>query len=71
MRTERVLEGIAGRSGSFNTVAFSADGTSVFAGGRYVDNAGIIQIRRWSMTGAPAADIPVAMPYPTLHPFPQ
>jgi WD40 repeat protein len=59
-RLERDLEGAAGKSGSFNVVAFGADGTSVFGAGSYLDAAGTVEIRRWPLAGGPATDIPVA-----------
>jgi uncharacterized caspase-like protein len=60
MRFERDLDGAPGKSGSFNVVAFSSDGGSVFAGGSYLDATGTVQIRRWPLTGGGAVDIPVA-----------
>ena len=60
MKFDRDLEGAAGRTGSFNAVAFSADGASVFGGGSYLDNDNIVQIRRWPLGGGAARDIPVA-----------
>ncbi len=60
MKFDRDLEGAAGRTGSFNVVAFSADGTAVFGGGSYLDNRNIVQIRRWPLAGGAARDIPVA-----------
>ena len=64
MRFERDLDGAPGRGGSFNVVAFSPDGGSVFGGGSYLDASGTVQIRRWPLgnggTGSGAADIPVA-----------
>ncbi|MSP00497.1 MAG: hypothetical protein EXR07_05520 [Acetobacteraceae bacterium] len=60
MRFERDLEGAAGKTGSFNVVVFSADGGAVYGGGSYLDRTGIVQIRRWPVTGGVAIDIPVA-----------
>ncbi len=57
---ERDLEGAPGKTGSFNAVAFSTDGAAVFGGGSYLDNGGIVQIRRWPLAGGTASDSPVA-----------
>jgi len=59
-RLDRDLEGAAGRTGSFNVVAFAADGGTVFGAGSYLDAGGTVQIRRWSLSGGASADIPVA-----------
>jgi WD40 repeat protein len=59
-RPERDLEGAAGKTGSFNVVAFAADGSTVFGAGSYLDAAGVLEIRRWSLNGGAAIDIPVA-----------
>jgi WD40 repeat protein len=59
-RFERDLEGAPGKTGSFNVVAFSTDGGTVFGGGSYLDTAGTVQIRRWPLAGGTAIDIPVA-----------
>ncbi len=59
-RLDRDLEGAAGRTGSFNVVAFAADGGTVFGAGSYLDAAGTVQIRRWPLNGGAATDIPVA-----------
>ncbi len=59
-RFERDLDGAAGKNGSFNVVAFSGDGTTVFGAGSYIDMAGTTEIRRWKLNGGAAADIPVA-----------
>ena len=56
----RELEGAAGKSGSFNVVAFSADGTSVFGAGSYLNADSIVEIRRWPLSGGPGVDIPAA-----------
>jgi hypothetical protein len=60
MRLERDLEGAAGKAGSFNVVAFSADGGTVSGAGSYIDAAGKVQIRQWPLKGGAATDIPVA-----------
>jgi uncharacterized caspase-like protein len=60
MRFERDLEGAAGKTGSFNVVAFSPDGGTLFGAGSYLDAAGVVQIRRWSLSGGATADIAVA-----------
>ena len=60
MKFERDLEGMQGKTGSFNVVAFSPDGNAVFGAGSYLDAAGTVQIRRWSLPGGAATDIPVA-----------
>lgn len=59
-RFERDLEGAPGKTGSFNVVAFAADGTTVFGAGSYLDASGTVEIRRWPLSGGAAADIPVA-----------
>jgi WD40 repeat protein/uncharacterized caspase-like protein len=59
-RFERDLDGTPGKTGSFNVVAFSADGGTVFGAGSYLDAAGTVEIRRWPFNGGAAADIPVA-----------
>ena len=59
-RLDRDLEGAAGRNGSFNVVAFAADGGTVFGAGSYLDAAGTVQIRHWPLNGGTASDVPVA-----------
>ncbi len=59
-RFDRDLEGTTGKSGSFNVVAFSLDGSTLFAAGSYLDAAGTVEIRRWPLNGGTASDIPVA-----------
>jgi hypothetical protein len=59
-RTDRDLEGAPGKTGSFNVVAFSSDGGTVFGAGSYLDAAGTVEIRRWPLTRGAASDIPVA-----------
>ena len=59
MRLERTLEGVAGKSGSFTSVAFAADGGAVFGGGDYRD-ASTVYIRRWSLPNGAGTDIPAA-----------
>ena len=60
MRFVRDLDGAAKNSGSFNTVAFSADGGTVFAAGSYLDPKGTVQIRHWPLNGGAGTDSPVA-----------
>jgi WD40 repeat protein len=59
-RADRDLEGTLGKTGSFNVVAFSSDGGTVFGAGSYLDNSGTVEIRRWSLNRGAAIDIPVA-----------
>ncbi len=59
-RFERDLEGTAGRTGSFNVVAFSSDGGTVFGAGSYLNATGTVEIRRWPLLRGAATDIPVA-----------
>jgi len=60
MRFERDLEGMPGKTGSFNVVAFAADGSALFGAGSYLDATSTVEIRRWPLAGGPATDIPVA-----------
>ena len=59
-RADRDLEGTPGKTGSFNVVAFSADGGTVFGAGSYLDATGTVEIRRWPLARGAATDIPVA-----------
>ena len=59
-RLDRELEGASGKAGSFNVVAFAADGSSVFGAGSYLDAAGTVQIRHWLLNGGGATDVSVA-----------
>jgi WD40 repeat protein len=59
-RADRDLEGTPGKTGSFNVVAFSSDGATVFGAGSYLDAAGTVEIRRWLLNKGVAIDIPVA-----------
>jgi WD40 repeat protein len=55
------LQGVAGgRTGSFDFVAFSADGKSVLAAGSYKDAAGQRYIRRWALDSRTASETAVA-----------
>jgi WD40 repeat protein len=60
MRFDHDLEGAPGKSGSFNVVAFSPDGSSLFGAGSYLDSSGVVQIRHWALVAGAAVDIPVA-----------
>jgi WD40 repeat protein len=60
LRPDRDLEGAPGLGGSFNVVAFSLDGTALFAAGSYLDNNSTVLIRRWQLAGGAAVDVPVA-----------
>ncbi len=50
-RFDRDLDGAPGKTGSFNVVAFAADGGAVFGAGSYLDAAGTVDIRRWPLNG--------------------
>jgi WD40 repeat protein/uncharacterized caspase-like protein len=57
---EADLQGAPARAGSFDFVAFSTDGHTVFAAGSYKDAAGQRFIRHWSLDGRSAAETAVA-----------
>ena len=59
-RADRDLEGAPGKTGSFNVVAFSSDGGTVFGAGSYLNATGTVEIRRWPLLKGTAIDIPVA-----------
>ena len=56
----RDLQGATSRAGNLAVVAFSADGKTLFAAGSYKDTTGQRMLRRWSLDGRNALDIPVA-----------
>jgi WD40 repeat protein len=56
----RDLDGAPGKAGSFNVVAFSADGASVFGAGSYLNADNVVEVRRWPLSGGAGVDIPAA-----------
>jgi len=61
LRVERTLEGTRGLPGSFNVVAFAADGQALFAAGSYRDPTGPRLLRRWNLANRSGSDTPVAL----------
>jgi DNA-binding beta-propeller fold protein YncE len=58
LKREGERTGAPGKSGALSVVAWSADGTSLYAGGTYGEPSGQKLVRRWS--GATATDIAVS-----------
>ena len=60
LKREGEREGAPHQTGALSVLAWSADGTSLYAGGTYGDPSGQKLVRVWRGTAATASDIPVS-----------